>query len=270
MKLYSIKGTGINIRLLLLLLAGAALAVVVWLANEPDFRALPFTSPAKESKQKPSSETERFDKSKHSLEDPASLWVVVNKGRKLPASYVPADLVTPAVRIRSGSEAKLRADAARALEQMFSAAKSQGLTLMVTSAYRSYNYQRGIYSNYLKTQGQAYTDATSARPGHSEHQTGLAADISPGSRKCELDTCFADTPEGIWTAKNVHAYGFIIRYPEGKQEITGYSFEPWHLRYVGPELAQQINSSGKTLERFFDLTLFPTYPAKIYQLSATD
>lgn len=264
------KGIRPSRRLLLLLAVGAVLLAAVWTMKTPELADLPFVSPTKNGSQTQSPEVEPFDKTQHSLNDPASLWVVVNKGRKLPSSYVPADLTTPAVRIRSGNEAKLRAEAARALEQMFSAAKDQGLTLMVTSAYRSYSYQQGLYSNYLKTQGQAYTDATSARPGHSEHQTGLAVDISPGSRKCELDTCFADTSEGVWTASNAHKYGFIIRYPQNKQPLTGYSFEPWHLRYVGTELAQQITSGDKTLEQFFEMTIFPAYPSKIYQLTETN
>lgn len=264
------KSTRLNIRPLFFLVAGAAVVGLLWLSKEPKLADLPFAPSPKEDTRTPSADSEPFNKSRYSLDDPASLWVVVNKGRKLPVSYVPADLTAPAVRIRSGNDAKLRAEAARALEQMFTAAKGQGMTLMVTSAYRSYSYQQDVYSNYLKTQGQADTDATSARPGHSEHQTGLAVDISPGSRKCELDTCFAQTPEGAWTAKNAHTYGFIIRYPESMQELTGYSFEPWHLRYVGPELAQQISSEGKTLEQFFNLTNFPSYPSKIYQLGATN
>lgn len=251
------------------MLASGLLIGAVWAIKATKFADLPFVQPTKNHSQDPSTQEEAFNKSKHSINDPASLWVVVNKGRKLPQTYVPADLVTPDVRIKS-SDTKLRADTARALERMFAGAKAQGLTLMVTSAYRSYNYQQNLYSNYLKTQGQANTDATSARPGHSEHQTGLAVDISPASRKCELDTCFADTPEGVWTAENAHTYGFVVRYPNNKQQLTGYSFEPWHLRYVGPELAQQIKSNEITLEQFFGLTLFPAYPVNIYQLSAAD
>lgn len=226
------------------------------------------------SLEKPSEQVEtgtanlpEFDKSKYSVNDPASIWVIANKGRKLPSSYVPSPLVTPDVAVRD-SGSRMREDAARALEKMFADAKQENLPLRITSGYRSYSYQVSVYNYYVATQGQLETDRTSARPGHSEHQTGLAVDISPSSRKCELDQCFAATPEGKWVAANAHKYGFIIRYPEDKESLTGYTFEPWHIRYVGLELAEKIYESNQTLEQFFGLPNYGDYPQNIYYLAS--
>lgn len=204
-----------------------------------------------------------FDKKRYSINDPDSLWVVVNKGRKLAANFEPQELVTPDVPLRyatSSLEMKLRGDAAAALEELFSDARANRLELKLTSGYRSFASQQAIYSRNVKTDGQLQTDATSARAGHSEHQTGLAADVSPSDRRCELNKCFADTPQGIWLAQNSYKFGFIIRYQNLRQRITGYDYEPWHLRYVGAALATEINKKNQTLEEFFDLPASPTYP----------
>lgn len=198
-----------------------------------------------------------FNKALYSTNDPTSLWVVVNKPRPLnPLTYVPVDLVTPNVPIRSpgGEASKVASATAKALENLFAGAKLDNINLMLTSGYRSYNYQLSVYNGYVSSMGQAATDKVSARPGHSEHQTGLAADIEPTSFKCELDVCFANTPEGIWIAANAYKYGFIIRYPADKTAVTGYSFEPWHVRYVGTLLATEMHNQGvTTLEEFFNL-----------------
>lgn len=199
----------------------------------------------------------------------ASLSSVVNKGRILPSSYVPANLVVPNVPLRLSSgapEMHVRADTAAAMEQMFSAAAQEGLQLKLASGYRSYSTQSGLYKGYVTSSGQAYADATSARPGHSEHQTGLAADLEPASRACEIQECFGDMAEGKWLAANAHKYGFIIRYQKGKQSLTGYQYEPWHVRYLGTSLAAKVYSSGKTLEQYFGLSLYADYPAVKFQL----
>jgi D-alanyl-D-alanine carboxypeptidase len=212
-----------------------------------------------------------FNKTQHSINDPASIWVVVNKGRVLPDTYVPADLVTPHVPLRLAEnepEMYLRQAAASALEKMSADADTQGIHLMLASAYRSYRLQVGLYNGYVKTQGQNSADASSARPGHSEHQTGLAADLEPQNRKCEVELCFSDTKEGRWLAKNAYEYGFIIRYQKGQEILTGYEYEPWHVRYVGNDLALQIHKSGQTLEQFFGLTAYSDYPKTYYQLAA--
>lgn len=131
---------------------------------------------------------------------------------------------------------------------------------MLSSGYRSYNYQTSLYSNYVKNEGQTAADTQSARPGHSEHQTGLAADIEPASRNCEVDQCFATTPEGKWLAANAYTYGFIIRYPADKVDVTGYEYEPWHIRYIGAPLATELHNQGiETLEEFFGVSGGPSY-----------
>lgn len=211
-----------------------------------------------------------FNKNLYSVNFSSSLWVVVNKGRVLPSSYVPAGLVVPNVSLRlisSSSEMHLRSDAAAALEKLFNGASKSGLHLMLSSGYRSYSEQAGLYDSYVSSSGQTAADTFSARSGHSEHQTGLAADIEPASRKCEVDTCFADTPEGKWLAANAFKYGFIIRYPADKTKVTGYEYEPWHVRYVSTSLSGEMHKTGiETLEEFFDLPSYTSYPATSYQL----
>jgi D-alanyl-D-alanine carboxypeptidase len=141
------------------------------------------------------------------------------------------------------------------------AAKQSGIELKLASGYRSYANQAATYSNYAKTYGTSQADTFSARPGHSEHQTGLAADLEPIDGQCELDQCFGDLPEGKWLAANAYKYGFIVRYQKGAQDLTGYEYEPWHMRYIGTGLSDQINTSGQTLEQFFGLPNITSYPS---------
>lgn len=205
-----------------------------------------------------------FNKRLYPLDDPASLWVVVNKGRRLPNSYEPYNLVAPNVSLRFSAqspEMMLRSDAAAALKELFEAAEVQGLPLILTSGYRSYTSQTTIYNRNVARDGQVATDALSARPGHSEHQTGLAADVGSKTRKCEFEKCFGSLPEGQWVSDNAYKYGFIIRYQAGRTDITGYDFEPWHLRFVGTELARQLQETGQTMEQFFGLPAFAQYPS---------
>lgn len=220
--------------------------------------------------QTPQNSPPAFNKNKYSVNQAASPWAVVNKGRSLPSSYVPDGLVAPKIPLRLGAaslEMHLRSDTAAALEQMATAAISQGIHLMLASGYRSYGNQVATYNGFAKTYGVAKADTFSARPGHSEHQTGLAADLEPVSRNCELQNCFGDTPEGKWLAANCYKYGFIIRYQKAAQELTGYQYEPWHARYVGIDLAAQIQQTGQTLEQYFGLPAFTAYPNQPYQLN---
>lgn len=199
----------------------------------------------------------------------ASLTAVVNKGRILPSDYAPASLAVPKVALRLGSgspEMFLRTEAATALGQLFAAAAGDGLQLKLASGYRSYSLQNSLYHGYVASLGQSSADSSSARPGHSEHQTGLAADLEPASRNCEIDQCFGNTPEGKWLASNSHKYGFIIRYQSGKEKLTGYEYEPWHVRYLGVDLATRVYQTGKTLEEYFGLATYSDYPASSYQL----
>ncbi len=205
----------------------------------------------------PSQTEAGFDKSQHAIDQPGSLWWIVNKQRPLPKGYAPGDLATPDIPIRpnAGSDErqvskKIIAD----LEAMVAAAEQAGLNLLLASGYRSYDLQVSVYNQNVRQLGQEGADKVSARPGTSEHQTGLAIDIGRTSNTCALDACFATIPAGKWIAAHAHEYGFIIRYPEGKQPVTGYEYEPWHLRYVGRALAAELKRTGaQTLEEFFDL-----------------
>lgn len=208
--------------------------------------------------QKTTPTTVVFDKHQLSITDPSSLWVITNKKQPLvPADYSPSDLVYPKVALRvPGNESmQVRASTAHALEKMVLAADQAGVHLMLSSGYRSYNYQVGLYNGYVKSQGQALADTQSARPGHSEHQTGLAVDLEPTSRHCEVEDCFAATPEGQWLNVNAYRYGFLLRYTTAEQAITGYKGEPWHYRFVGTELSNQLHDVHvPTLEQFFSVS----------------
>ena len=135
-----------------------------------------------------------------------------------------------------------------ALTEMEIAAAEDGISLFIVSGFRSYDDQDVIYNRYVSQDGKAEADRYSARPGHSEHQTGYAFDLN------SLEEYFADTPEGIWLAENCHKYGFIIRYPKGKEHITGYMYEPWHVRYLGVDIATSVYESGLTLEEYLGIT----------------
>ncbi len=178
-------------------------------------------------------------------EQAASLTVVVNKKHKLPSSYVP-NLVAVA-------GGQLRPEAASALQRLLSDAEAAGFSMKNISSYRSYQNQVSTYQYWVNTQGQAEADRGSARPGHSEHQTGLAIDLGNPDGSCELDACFGSSLAGKWLSAHASEYGFIIRYPEGKESLTGYQYEPWHLRFVGTEIAKAIISSGQTLDQYFNI-----------------
>lgn len=201
-----------------------------------------------------------FDRTAESIDDPASYWVVSNKLRPLkPKEFVPKDL--RAVNVPHVYAPMLRDDAATAVEKLFrDFAKETGLTMKSQSAYRSYSTQVSTYNGWVSRLGKEAADLTSARPGHSEHQTGLAIDISASDGTCSLDQCFADTEQGKWLAKNAWRYGFHLRYPEGKTAVTGFEFEPWHYRFVGKALARELHDTRvATLEEFFGLKAAPDY-----------
>lgn len=188
------------------------------------------------------------------IENPDSLDVIVNKKRNLPENYVPEDLtaLTDIPTVLSNPEVnQLRKAAYEALKELFDAAKEEGYELHARSGYRSYYTQASLYTSYVENYGKAAADKYSAKPGQSEHQTGLSMDITCEAINYKLDTTFGETEEGKWVAENAHRYGFIIRYPKGKEDITGYAYEPWHIRYLGVELAEKIYESGLTLEEYF-------------------
>lgn len=183
------------------------------------------------------------------ISDPNNIQVLVTKSRPLnPLRYVPPDLVT-----YPGTGYVLRREVSANLQNLFAGASSAGAPLAVVSAYRSYDQQASLYNSYVAQYGQAVADTISARPGHSEHQTGLAVDVGNASGSCGLNACFATTAGGRWVAANAHRYGFIIRYPDGYQSTTGYTFEPWHLRYVGRSVATEMKTRRiPTMEHYYD------------------
>ncbi|HEX7056517.1 MAG TPA: M15 family metallopeptidase [Bacilli bacterium] len=186
--------------------------------------------------------------------NPDDVAVVANKKRNLPADYAPDDLVVPNVPFSYNEiveKRHLRKIAADALEALFAGAKKDGIYLYGVSGYRSYKTQVALFAAYVKQQGEEAANRFSARPGQSEHQTGLAIDVSSESAGFALDEKFGETKEGQWLAEHAHEYGFIIRYPKDKEAITGYIYEPWHIRYVGKKIAAEVYESGLTLEEYF-------------------
>ncbi|WP_028549893.1 M15 family metallopeptidase [Paenibacillus sp. UNC451MF] len=186
---------------------------------------------------------------------PESISVLVNKQFALPDKYEPTDLVYPDVPFTFKDKIekrKMRKEAAAALEKLFAGAKKDGIYLAGVSAYRSHATQKTIFNNYVKTDGEEKAKTYSAVPGHSEHETGLAIDVSGSDGKCAAQDCFGGTKEAEWLAKHSSEYGFIIRYLKGKESITGYQYEPWHIRYVGTQMAKEIGAKGITLEEYLN------------------
>lgn len=191
--------------------------------------------------------------------NPSDVLVLVNKERNLPADYVPEGLTPPDIPFyfKENIEKRwMRPDAAAAIEEMFAAAKEDGIELIGASAYRSYETQKSLFNRYVQTHGLEEAETFSARPGQSEHQTGLTIDVYHKNITNGLEESFGETPEGMWVAEHAHEYGFIIRYPKGKEDITGYKYEPWHLRYVGKEAAKEIYEKGITLEEYLSDEVF--------------
>lgn len=193
--------------------------------------------------------------------DPSRTDVVVNKRRPLsPLDYAPAELRAPEVSTAT-DKALLRPDAASAVEDMFRAAAQEGVGLTLVSGYRSYADQEATYAHWVAVYGDAgQADTVSARPGYSEHQTGLAFDIGAADGACTLSGCFRDTRAAQWAAAHAAEFGVLLRYPLGASDITGFSAESWHFRFVGRDVAQAMQSGGtQTLEEHFGLPAAPSY-----------
>ncbi|KIQ94155.1 D-alanyl-D-alanine carboxypeptidase [Anoxybacillus thermarum] len=189
--------------------------------------------------------------------NPDNVLALVNKEQQLPADYKPADLVIPNVpftfKETDVEKRHMRAEAAKALEEMFTAAKKQQIILYAVSGYRSYERQQQLFVSEVQRSGKEKAVVAVAMPGKSEHQTGLAIDITSPSVQYTITPAFGDTSEGKWVAQHAHEFGFIIRYPKGKEHITKYQYEPWHLRYVGKKAAKVIYEKQITLEEYFQI-----------------
>ena len=173
--------------------------------------------------------------------------ILVNKYYYLEKNYVPNNLETISTRFAL-SNMKLVKEAKEAFEEMASAAKKENLNIIAMSTYRSYDYQVNLYNKYVRTDGKEAADTYSGRPGHSEHQTGLAVDVYNGKVNY---TSFEKTKEFIWMSNNASDYGFILRFPKDKEAETGYTYESWHYRYVGKDIAKYIKEHDISFEEYY-------------------
>lgn len=184
---------------------------------------------------------------------PAELLRLVDKQAALPADYTPDDLAG-LQRIDSSPQIvialALRREAEAALHRMLEQARAANVFILAQSAYRSYDDQGRVYQAEVTNFGQAQADRESARPGHSEHQLGLAVDFTSKGLGYDLNDSFAVTTEGKWLQQNAAQFGFVLSYPQAKEGETGYMYEPWHYRYLGPAAAQAFAASGQTLNRW--------------------
>lgn len=195
------------------------------------------------------------------LDDPAHVWVVVNKARPLaPVAFAPSSLADIPLQMTTAS-GQARVDVASAVGEMAAAAVAEGAgRIGANNGYRSYDLQVATHASHVRDSGQAGADASSARAGHSEHQTGLAIDLVACDSRCGAIEAFGATAQGEWIAANAWEYGFIVRYEQVGSGVTGYKPEPWHLRYLGRDLAAAYHHGGyHTLEEFFGLPAAPDY-----------
>ena len=189
---------------------------------------------------------EPFYQTIETIEDPSAVTVLVNKSHALPSDYVPDDLVA----IPSFPSLQIKDDAVNDFENLLAAAKLDNVYIIPYSTYRSYDYQNRLYNGYLQDDPVEVVDTYSARPGHSEHQTGLALDVRSSTHWSNLTDADYE-----WMLNNSYKYGFIVRYPKDNSTITGYKEEPWHLRYIGIEHATKVHELGITYEEYYDLYL---------------
>lgn len=195
------------------------------------------------------------------VENPYEILSVANKDFALSGEYEPIDLTIPDVPFpfsEDNPKKQLRKEAADALEELFSSAEEDDIHLFAVSGYRSYERQESIFAANVEQDGEEHANTYSAKPGESEHQTGLVMDISSEDVGFDLTTDFGATTEGEWVKNHSHEYGFIIRYPKGKEDITQYQYEPWHLRFVGVEAATKIKENEETLEEYLSVPLSKT------------
>ncbi|MBM7553671.1 D-alanyl-D-alanine carboxypeptidase family protein [Thalassobacillus pellis] len=178
--------------------------------------------------------------------------LLVNKQQSLSETYFPENLMIPEVDF-SGDKEKMQAKAANALEAMFNQAEQDGVQLYAASGYRSYHYQEDLFQYWVNQYGEQEANRFSAKPGESEHQTGLTMDVTSAAVDFQLEQSFGETEAGKWLEQHASEFGFIIRYPEGKEAVTGYTYEPWHLRYIGTDHARKVDSLHVTLETYLSI-----------------
>ena len=229
------KKTNSNKKKIIVLLISAGLIIAAFTA---------FTTNKQENTMAPETVVAKWPVT-YSLDQASSLTVVVNKKHKLSSSYAPVT-----VELSGG---QLRPEAAQALAIMLKDANEAGVPMKIISTYRSYDTQVSTYNKWVEVDGRAQADRSSARPGHSEHQTGLAVDVGMPDESCNLEICFGSKPQGFWVAQNAHKYGFIVRYESDTESVTGYQYEPWHLRYLGVEVATAVVNSDQTLDQYYGI-----------------
>lgn len=246
------------------------LVVVKWFSGESDIRVekvegepqkvdmMPIVMKAKDPGVQKEEREEAFDRGfpKPPDYEPESITAIINKDFTLPSTYVPKDLTIPNVTLANGHDSdrnKIRKPAAEALEELFKEAEKEDVFLVAVSGYRSFKRQSEIYYRNVKAQGYEEASALSAVPGSSEHQSGLAMDVSCSRNRYDLTEGFCELKEGKWVGENAHRFGFIIRYPKDKTEVTGYAYEPWHLRFVGKKLAAFLYENNLTMEEYYGL-----------------
>ncbi len=224
------------------------LAVGVWFRIKP---ASPDAKPEEEESAEPSAEPTPLP---NELTDPASVTVLVNKTHALPADYVPASLVTPYV-LSISDVIQVNELAADQLKAMVNAANESGVTLYLTSGYISYETQDDYFNDRASMVGEAEANKVIAKAGFSEHQTGLAFDFSDNASGTATTVAFAETDAGRWLIEHAWEYGFVMRYPEGKEAVTGYSYQPWHYRYLGTDVAKAMHDIAPdlTMEEYYQV-----------------
>jgi D-alanyl-D-alanine carboxypeptidase len=248
-----------TLTVLIVALALAAVVAIVWISASTTSAISPAVSPSPSAsaiaEPTPEPTPTTTPEPPAPTCDPNDVGALINKLHPIcPPDYVP-ELVTVG---STGGE--LRPEAATAMDAMAAALTAEtGTTIFSASAYRSYDTQVSTYGGWVEQDGQEAADRYSARPGFSEHQTGLAMDLGASSCGC-TDEPFGTTPEGIWVAANAWQFGYIVRYPDGYESVTGYIWEPWHVRYVGPAIAQAMHDAGVvTLEDYYAAGPAPNY-----------
>ncbi len=189
---------------------------------------------------------------------PESITVLVNRAFLLPETYIPENLKKVNIDFDTNivtEKNNLRVEAATQIEKMITDASKKKIVITGVSGYRSYVRQKEVFEQSAKDHGKEHADKYCAIPGSSEHQTGLAIDVSTPAIFNALEPRLAGTKAGKWVEKNCYKYGFVIRYPKGKQKITGYNFEPWHLRYVGKDKAEYLYKNNLTLEEYYNVSM---------------